>query len=293
MGGWLMPGPKLGMEMLEGRDCPAVNFFNGVLTVTGTSNADTLIVTQTNGNISAHGQSFSAASVNRVVITALGGNDVIRNNSGKTAILFGGTGNDTLHGGWGGDRVFGGQGTDTLYGYAGPDVLFGGGGTDSLNGGGGKNTLGQSSPNALRANSVIEEEIIRLVNLQRAAAGLAPLAVNMRLNAAAGFHTTDMVRIGNLYGPEVAHEHTLYGTNRPQVSDRFDAAGYDIWSRSFAFGENIAYGFSSAASVMNAWMSSAGHRANILSTSFREIGVSVGADAQGRLYFTQTFGYQA
>ena len=44
---------------------------------------------------------------------------------------------------------------------------------------------------------------------------------------------------------------------------------------------------------MNAWMNSPGHRANILSSTFREIGVAVGADAEGRLYFTQVFGYQA
>ena len=288
-----MPGVRLDVETLEGRDCPAVNFFNGVLTVTGTSNAETLIVTQANGTITAQGQSFSAASVDRVVITALGGNDVIRNNTGKPAVIFGGTGNDTIHGGWGADRIFGGQGRDTLYGNAGPDVLYGGGGTDVLNGGGGLNTLEQASPNAVRGNSAIEKEIIRLVNLRRAAAGLAPLTVNLRLNAAAAFHTTDMVRLGNLYGPDVAHEHILYGTNRPQVSDRFDAAGYDTWSTAFSYGENIAYGFSSASAVMKAWMNSPGHRAAILSTTFRDIGVAVGADAQGRLYFTQTFGYQA
>jgi uncharacterized protein YkwD len=288
-----MLGSRLGVETLEARDCPAVNFFNGVLTVTGTSNSDTLIVSKTNGTITAQGQSFSAASVNRVIITALAGNDVIRNNTGKPTVIFGGTGDDTIHGGWGADRIFGGQGTDSLYGYAGPDVLYGGGGTDVLDGGRGLNTLEQASPNAVRTNTVIEQEIIRLVNVRRAAAGLAPLTVNLRLNAAAGFHTTDMVRLGNLYGPDVAHEHTLYGTNRPQVSDRFDAAGYDTWTTAFSYGENIAYGFSSAAAVMNAWMNSPGHRAAILSTTFREIGVAVGADAQGRLYFTLTFGYQA
>jgi uncharacterized protein YkwD len=288
-----MAGMRLKLERLEGRDCPAVNFFNGVLTVTGTANADTLVVTQTNGTITAQGQSFNAATVNRVVITALGGDDVIRNNTGKEATLFGGMGDDTIHGGWGADRIFGGQGADVLYGYAGPDALFGGGGEDSLNGGGGANTLVQASPNAVRNNSGIEMEIIRLVNAQRALAGLAPLTVNFRLNAAAGFHTTDMVRISNRYGPEVAHQHTLYGTSRPQVSDRFDAAGYDAWTTAFAYGENIAYGFTSAAAVMNAWMNSPGHRANILSTSFREIGVAVDADATGRLFFTQTFGYQA
>jgi len=288
-----MPIVRLDVEALEGRDCPAVNFFNGVLTVTGTANADSLVVTQANGTIAAQGQSFNAATVNRVVITALGGNDVIRNNTTKPATLFGGTGNDTIHGGSGADRIFGGQGADSLYGYAAADVLFGGGGTDALNGGGGANTLVQGSQYAVRGNSAIELEIIRLVNVQRAAAGLPALAVNLRLNAAAGFHTTDMIRISDLYGPEVAHQHTLYGTSRPQVSDRFDAAGYDTWTTAFAYGENIAYGFSSAAAVMNAWMDSPGHRANILSATFREIGVAVGVDASGRLFFTQTFGYQA
>ena len=249
---------RLGVETLEGRDCPAVNFFNGVLTVTGTGAADTLIVTQSGGNITAQGESVAAASVNRVVITALGGNDVVRNNTGKPATLFGGTGNDTIHGGWSADRIFGGQGSDNLFGQAGADVLFGGGGTDALNGGGGNNSLVQGSPNALRGNSAIEQEIIRLVNVERAKAGLAPLAINLRLNSAAGFHTTDMVRLGNLYDVDVAHQHTLYGTSRPLVSDRFDAAGYDTWSSAFSYGENIAYGFSSAAAVMNAWMNSAG-----------------------------------
>jgi uncharacterized protein YkwD len=286
-------GPQLNVEPLEGRDCPAVNFLNGVLTITGTGNAETLIATQSSGTITAQGQSFSAPSVTRVVITALGGNDVIRNNTAKPATLFGGTGNDTIHGGSAGDRIFGGHGADSLFGNAGADVLFGGGGTDALKGGGGKNALSQASPNSLRSNTAIEAEIIRLVNVERAAAGLAPLTVNLRLNTAAGLHTTDMVRLSNLYGPSVAHQHTLYGTSRPMVPDRLDAAGYDTWSTGFSYGENIAYGFGSAASVMSAWMNSSGHRANILSTSFREIGVAVAADAQGRLYFTQVFGYQA
>ena len=117
---------RLGVEALEGRDCPAVNFFNGVLTVTGTSGADTLVVTQSGGTITAQGQSFNAASVTRVVVTGQGGNDVIQNNTAKPANLFGGTGNDTIYGGSATDRIFGGQGADKLYGKLGNDFLFGG-----------------------------------------------------------------------------------------------------------------------------------------------------------------------
>lgn len=284
---------RLGVEPLEGRDCPAVNFFNGVLTLTGTGGADTLVVTQSGGTLFAEGQSFSAAAVARVVITGLGGNDVIRNRTSEPATLLGGTGNDALHGGPAGDRAYGGHGADALYGYAGPDVLFGGGGTDSLAGGAGTNTVVQGSRYAVRANTAIESEIVRLVNVQRGLAGLPPLAVNLRLNAAAGMHTADMVRITNVYGVDAGHQHVLFGTSRPQVTDRLDAAGYDTWTTAYAYGENIAYGYSSAAAVMNAWMNSSGHRANILSPTFKEIGVAVGVDRFGRLFFTQNFGYQA
>jgi hypothetical protein len=51
--------------------------------------------------------------------------------------------------------------------------------------------------------------------------------------------------------------------------DRMQAVGYSYNSA----GENIAAGYSSPASVMAGWMSSSGHRANILSTSYRELGI--------------------
>jgi uncharacterized protein YkwD len=286
-------GARLGVELLEGRDCPAVKFFNGILTVTGTGGDDTLIVTQSGGAIAAQGQSFNAASVARIVVTGQGGNDTIHNNTGKPASLFGGIGDDTITGGWGADRIFGGNGADSLRGNGGDDTIYGGGGIDVIDGGSGTNSVEYGSRYLVRGNSAIELEIIRLVNVERVAAQLPALTVNYRLNAAANLHTTDMVRICSLYGPYAAHQHALYGTARPQVSDRFDAVGYDSWNTSFALGENIAYGYSTAADVVRAWMNSPGHRANILSPNFREIGVAVGVDAFGRLFFTQNFGYQA
>ena len=56
-----------------------------------------------------------------------------------------------------------------------------------------------------------------------------------------------------------------------------------------AAGENIAMGQPTAASVMNAWMNSPGHKANILSVNFTEIGVGVAKDASGTIYWTQQF----
>ncbi len=283
----------LGIEQLEGRDCPAVNFFNGILTLTGTSGADTLVVNQSGNTLVAEGQTFNAALVNRVVITGLGGNDVIRNNTAKPSTLYGGMGNDTVVGGTVNDVLFGGQGTDTLNGRGGIDRVVGGSGTDTLVDAIGGDTLTQGSPAPTRTNSLIEQQIINIVNQERTTRGLPPLTVNLQLNVAASLHTQDMVAISNRYGPNTGHQHVLYGTSRRQVTDRLDAAGYDNWTTGFGYGENIAYGFNNAAAVMTAWMNSAGHRGNILHTGFTEIGVSVIADSTGRLFFTQVFGYRA
>ena len=285
---------RLGVECLEGRDCPAaVNFFNGVLTVTGTAGDDSIVVTQSGNTIVAEGLNYTATVVNRIVISGLAGNDVIRNLTAKPSTIYGGVGNDTIVGGTAADALFGGEGMDTINGRAGIDRVIGGADTDTLIDRIGGDTLVQGSPTATRTNTAIEQQIINLVNQERTSRGLPPLTVNLQLNVAASLHTRDMTTISNVYGPSVGHQHVLYGTLRPQVTDRLDVAGYDNWTTSFSYGENIAYGFPSAAAVMTAWMNSDGHRGNILGTQFTEIGVSVGRDAGGRLFFTQVFGHRA
>lgn len=67
--------------------------------------------------------------------------------------------------------------------------------------------------------------------------------------------------------------------------DRVTAAGYR-WS---TYGENIAKGQSSPASVMDSWMNSPGHRANIVNCAFKEIGVGK-QDSSGGPVWTQVFG---
>lgn len=56
-----------------------------------------------------------------------------------------------------------------------------------------------------------------------------------------------------------------------------------------AAGENIAYGQPTAQAVMDAWMNSPGHRANILNSSYTQIGVGAVADNNGTIYWTQDF----
>ena len=56
-----------------------------------------------------------------------------------------------------------------------------------------------------------------------------------------------------------------------------------------AAGENIAKGQQSPAQVMSSWMNSAGHRQNILSSNYTDIGVGVAKDANGAIYWVQMF----
>ncbi|MFF2302863.1 CAP domain-containing protein [Streptomyces sp. NPDC058128] len=118
------------------------------------------------------------------------------------------------------------------------------------------------------------EEVVRLVNVERAAAGCKALTVDADLTEAAQDYTHGMAATGNL-------SHT--GTDGSQPQDRIEAAGY-AWSRS---GEHIAEGQADAAAVMDAWMHSPGHRADILNCGFTEIGVGVSTD--GVPWWTQDF----
>ncbi|MCB5164578.1 CAP domain-containing protein [Streptomyces bambusae] len=118
-------------------------------------------------------------------------------------------------------------------------------------------------------------EVVRLVNVERAAAGCGSLSVDGDLTEAAQGYSDTMAATGNF-------SHT--GTDGSQPDDRIEAAGYD-WS---GYGENIAMGQADAAAVVDAWMNSPGHRANILNCKFTEIGVGLNTD--GGPWWTQNFG---
>lgn len=118
-----------------------------------------------------------------------------------------------------------------------------------------------------------EQEAARLVNVERAKAGLAPLTLNWELSRVARYKSQDMK--DNRY---FAHNSPTYGTPFQMI-------------RSFGLsyrtaGENIAMGYATPAAVMNGWMNSSGHRANILNASYTQIGV--GYVAEGN-YWTQQF----
>ncbi|MFD4257948.1 CAP domain-containing protein [Streptomyces sp. NPDC058534] len=121
-----------------------------------------------------------------------------------------------------------------------------------------------------------EAQVLALVNEERAAAGCSPVTANDKLTRAADDYSDVMASSGVM-------SHT--GPDGSTMTSRVEAAGYQ-WS---TLGENIARGQADAASVMDSWMNSEGHRANILNCSFKELGVGVHV-GDGGPWWTQNFG---
>jgi Ca2+-binding RTX toxin-like protein len=124
---------------------------NGVLTGTGTSGPDTLIVQQAGAQIGVIGnevlQTFPTADVTSIVMNLGAGNDMatmlvpaITNGGPGNDTLIGGPSNDTMNGNGGNDVILGAGGDDVLTGGRGADLLRGGQGNDSLKGGAGRDT---------------------------------------------------------------------------------------------------------------------------------------------------------
>jgi uncharacterized protein YkwD len=125
------------------------------------------------------------------------------------------------------------------------------------------------------------QAVLNLVNQNRAASGLGPLKLSPTLTNAALWKSRHMA-----YFQYMQHDDPAPPVARTWY-DRVLTCGY---SPNAGAGENIAYGYQTPDAVMNAWMNSAGHRANILNASYRAIGIGVAASASGLLYWTQDFG---
>ncbi|WP_028807745.1 CAP domain-containing protein [Streptomyces canus] len=130
------------------------------------------------------------------------------------------------------------------------------------------------TPDALTRTA---EEVVGLTNRERARAGLPPLAVDPLLAHAAQAYSTDMA-------VRAFYSHTSPEGTQPW--DRAAAAG----SARRSIGENIACGQRSAAEVVEGWMNSPGHRANILKPDFTHIGIGFAGGGPAGTYWTQLFG---
>ena len=110
-----------------------------------------------------------------------------------------------------------------------------------------------------------EQEVVRLVNAERAKHGLAALTEDWELSRVARYKSQDM------------HDNRYFAHNSPTYGTPFRMLRAFGLSYRTA-GENIAMGYAAPAAVVAGWMNSEGHRANILSSAYTKIGVGYVAD---------------
>ncbi|MFE7870338.1 CAP domain-containing protein [Micromonospora humida] len=145
---------------------------------------------------------------------------------------------------------------------------------------GGAGTVAPAAPPTTRAavsgggGGSQTQQVVDLVNAERAKAGCAAVTVDAKLTLAAQQHSQDQADHKTM---------THTGSDGSNAGQRLDRAGY-AWR---TYGENVAWNQQTPAAVMDAWMNSPGHRANILNCAFTEIGVGV-ANGNGP-YWTQDF----
>ncbi|NGO67109.1 CAP domain-containing protein [Streptomyces boncukensis] len=142
--------------------------------------------------------------------------------------------------------------------------------------GDGGSTAAPPDPDTPDTESAAEREVLALVNQERAKAGCRPVEPDAELAELAGDFSADMARRGFF-------SHTSPDGQSPW--DRADRAGISDLG-----GENIARGQANAQSVMDSWMKSPGHRANILNCDYRTMGVGA-RFAEGGPWWTQEFGF--
>ena len=117
-------------------------------------------------------------------------------------------------------------------------------------------------------------EVFELVNQERAKAGLKALEMDTNLQKAADLRAQEISKKFSHTRPDGSSFSTVLG----EFGIKYKKSG-----------ENIAYGYNTAEKVMNAWMNSQGHRANILNSDFEKIGIGVYTDSNGTVYWQQTF----
>ena len=128
-------------------------------------------------------------------------------------------------------------------------------------------------PEASDGVHAYERQVVDLVNVQRARYGLQPVSLDAELCRFARVKSQDM------------HDNHYFDHNSPTYGTPFQMMKAFGLSYRTA-GENIARGYATPQAVVNGWMNSSGHRANILNASYTQIGV--GYVAKGN-YWTQLF----
>ncbi|WP_299527520.1 CAP domain-containing protein [uncultured Lutibacter sp.] len=121
--------------------------------------------------------------------------------------------------------------------------------------------------------SIMELEIMDLVNNHREELGLFPLINLNIISSVALSHTTYMVETNVV-------NHNNFAENHKNLVIKANAK---------SVGENVAYGFETASGVVNGWLNSEGHKAILEKSNYTHFGISIEQNSEGRNYFTQIF----
>jgi uncharacterized protein YkwD len=125
-------------------------------------------------------------------------------------------------------------------------------------------------------NAPVQQRVLALINQNRRRGGCGALSLDRRLIAVANLHAADMAR---------RHYFAHNSPRGDDPGDRVRRAGYH-WRR---YGENIARGFASAYDVVNGWMHSSPHRANILDCRLHQVGIGLAIARDRTAYWVQDF----
>jgi len=121
--------------------------------------------------------------------------------------------------------------------------------------------------------TVIEYQIMSLINEHRESVGLSPLNIINVISVEAEGHTDYMIGVG-------IPSHDNFASRHQNLVSKVKAK---------SVGENVAYGYSSAEAVVKAWIKSPGHKRTIENVDYTDFGISTKKDKDGKNYFTHIF----
>jgi len=124
-----------------------------------------------------------------------------------------------------------------------------------------------------------EARIFNLINAERRRQGLPPLEYSRQLDEMAKIQAQNMARFHKM-------AHVLPESGLPTLTDRARHVGYPYGR----LAENVAHDYPDAQTVVQGWMTSKGHRANILNSDVAETGIAIARSSSGGLYYCQVFG---
>lgn len=119
----------------------------------------------------------------------------------------------------------------------------------------------------------LETEILDLVNAHRESIGLKTLSTLTIVSGVADGHTNYMIESGKI-------SHDNFAERAQELMNNANAK---------SVGENVAYGYTTAESVVNGWLNSDSHREVIETASYTHFGISTNTNSEGRNFFTQMF----